>query len=74
VFSVKVSGQFIIFLYFLGLLVTVHPPLEWNFQVLSDLHRSKKECSSCGPRRIWFYPTPSSRIPTSGVRSFPQYL
>jgi hypothetical protein len=46
-----------------------------NVQVLSDLHRSKKkECSSCGPRRIWFYPTLSSRIPTSGMRSFPQYL
>jgi hypothetical protein len=28
VFSIKVSGQFVIFLYFLGLLVTVHPPLE----------------------------------------------
>jgi hypothetical protein len=28
VFSVKVRGQFIIFLYFLGIFVTVHPPLK----------------------------------------------
>jgi hypothetical protein len=28
VFSIKVSGQFVISLYFLGLLVTIHPPLE----------------------------------------------
>jgi hypothetical protein len=28
VFFVKVCGMFVIFLYFLGLSITVHPPLE----------------------------------------------
>jgi hypothetical protein len=46
VFSVKVRGHFVISLYFLGLLVTVHPPLERNFQALLGLHRSKKKLVS----------------------------